>query len=616
MSIVLDKLVKRYGGQLIVDDVSLEIQKGELFVLLGASGSGKSTILRIIAGLVPLDSGRVVLEGTDVTFLPPQRRGCGFVFQNYSIFRHMSIAENIELGMKIRKVPEAERVQRRDELLDLVGLSGLADRHAGELSGGQQQRVALARALAYEPAVLLLDEPFGALDVKIRAQLRRTLQDLRQRLKVTTILVTHDQEEAFDLADRVGIIERGELLEVGSPEDLYSHPRTLFTATFLGGGNVIVGRAKKDVVFIGPVALPAPETGETERNAEILIRPEHVVFSSDGPPPDSNVLGEGTIIERSFAGINRRFRARLPRPPLVRQIRPTVPFGEDAMLIDFVTPADRAPKTDRVWIGFKKSHVIEESHPQLLVLADPEAPPSSLQMAREMMYALRAQATLLAVADQAAGAEQVRAAAKARAEEAGFGAIEPRVRLGDPLEQLRIEQAEQVYDFTVLSGSDLGHNPSRLSRKVVHLLEQMRNPLLVVKGQATGLRRILVCTAAGEPGKADVMAAGRLARKLGASVGLVYVLTRPGSLSEVARDHLQRAERALKALDVPVAINTRQAASPARGILDESRSGDYDLIVVGEHQPRLRWLMRGENVALQVCAAADRSVLVLKDELE
>jgi sulfate/thiosulfate transport system ATP-binding protein len=616
MSIVIDNLVKRYGGNAIVDGVSLEVQQGELFVLLGASGSGKSTILRLIAGLVPVDSGRIVLEGKDVTSLPPQERGCGFVFQNYSIFRHMSIAENIELGMKIRKVPEAERVRRRDELLDVVGLSGMSERHAGQLSGGQQQRVALARALAYEPAVLLLDEPFGALDVKIRAQLRRTLQDLRQRMRVTTILVTHDQEEAFDLADRIGIIERGELLEVGSPEELYARPRTLFTATFLGGGNVIVGRAKDGVVKIGDVTIPAPASDETERNVEILIRPEHVVFSSEKPPPDCNVLGEGAIVERSFAGINRRFRARLSRPPLVRQIRPTVPFGEDAMLIDFVTPADQAPSTDRVWIGFKHSHVIEESHPQLLVLADPDAPPGALQVARELMYALRAQPTLLAVADEAAVVEQVRAAAKARAEEAGFGAIEPRVRLGSPLEQLHIEQAEQVYDFTVLAGSDLAHNPSRLTRQVVALLERMRNPLLVVKGQATSLRRILVCTAAGEPGKADVMGAGRLARKLGASVGLVYVLTNSGTLSESARAHLLRAERALKALDVPVAISTRSAASAARGILDEARAGDYDLIVVGEHQPRLRWLMRGDNVALQVCAAADRSVLVLKDELD
>ena len=232
------------------------------------------------------------------------------------------------------------------------------------------------------------------------------------------------------------------------------------------------------------------------------------------------------------------------------------------------------------------------------------------------MAGLAAQVTLLAVADQAERSEEVRAAARERAATAGFAGVEPRLRVGSSLEQLRMEQAEQVYDFAVLAGSELGHNPSRLNRRVVSLLERMRNPLLVVKGPLVGLSRILVCTAAGEPGKADVMAAGRLARKLGASVGLLYVLSPMKSISEAARVHLARAERALKALDVPVQVITREAPTAARGILEEARAADYDLIVVGEHQPHARWLMRIENVALQVCAAADRNVLVLKDELE
>ena len=168
MSIILDRLSKEYAGLIVVDCVSLDISDSELFVLLGTSGSGKSTILRLIAGLAPPDRGRILLHGRDVTRLPPQERGTGFVFQNYSIFRHMSVAENIEFGLKIRKTASAERGQRRDQLLDLVGMAGLGARYADQLSGGQQQRVALARALAYEPNVLLLDEPFGALDVKTR----------------------------------------------------------------------------------------------------------------------------------------------------------------------------------------------------------------------------------------------------------------------------------------------------------------------------------------------------------------------------------------------------------------------------------------------------------------
>src|SRR5436853_313800 len=214
MSIRLEGLAKSFGGQPVVKPTSLEVRDGELFVLLGASGSGKSTVLRMVAGLTAPDAGGIWLRDRDVTRLPPQERGIGFVFQNYSIFRHMSVGENIEFPLKIRKMPAAERARKREELLDRVGLGGFGNRYAHQLSGGQQQRVALARALVHEPSVLLLDEPFGALDVKIRSQLRRNLREIQQQLGVTAILVTHDQEEAFELADRIGLMERAELPRV------------------------------------------------------------------------------------------------------------------------------------------------------------------------------------------------------------------------------------------------------------------------------------------------------------------------------------------------------------------------------------------------------------------
>src|SRR4029453_17210874 len=226
MSIVLEQLSKRYEGYPVVNNVSLEVADSEFFVLLGPSGSGKSTILRMIAGLAGIDAGRVVLHGRDVTLQPPQQRGTGFVFQNYALFRHMSVAENVEFGLRLRKVAAAPRRRKRDELLELVGLAGLGGRLPRQLSGGQQQRVALARALAHEPKVLLLDEPFGALDVKIRTQLRRSLREIQRKLRVTAILVTHDQEEAFELADRIGVLERGRLLEVGTAETLYAQPKS------------------------------------------------------------------------------------------------------------------------------------------------------------------------------------------------------------------------------------------------------------------------------------------------------------------------------------------------------------------------------------------------------
>jgi sulfate transport system ATP-binding protein len=194
MSIVLDQLTKLYDGRPVVNRVSLEIGNGELFVLIGPSGSGKSTVLRMIAGLNAVDEGRVILHGHDVTWATPQQRGVGFVFQHYALFQHMSVADNIEFGLRVRRVAPGQRQERRDELLELVGLAGLGGRFPSQLSGGQQQRVALARALAHQPQVLLLDEPFGALDAKIRVDLRRALRQIQTELGITTIFVTHDQE--------------------------------------------------------------------------------------------------------------------------------------------------------------------------------------------------------------------------------------------------------------------------------------------------------------------------------------------------------------------------------------------------------------------------------------
>src|SRR4051812_16750493 len=198
MSISLNDVTKNFGDQEVVKGLSLEINQGELFVLLGSSGSGKSTLLRMIAGLTRLDAGQICLGERDVTNLPTQQRGVGFVFQNYSLFKHMTVSENIAFGLEIRRMPRAQRKQRVQELLDLIDLSEYGNRMPSQLSGGQQQRVALARALAPEPEVLLLDEPFGALDVKIRSQLRQNLREIQQRLGITAILVTHDQDEAFE----------------------------------------------------------------------------------------------------------------------------------------------------------------------------------------------------------------------------------------------------------------------------------------------------------------------------------------------------------------------------------------------------------------------------------
>src|SRR5690242_21001530 len=240
MSITLDQVTKHYGGVPVVNVVSLDIGDGEFFVLLGPSGSGKSTLLRAVAGLTAVDQGRISLHGRDVAHVAARKRGVGLVFQNYALFRHMTVADNIEFALRVRHMRARARRERRQELLKLVALEGMDDRLPTQLSGGQQQRIAVARALAHKPEVLLLDEPFGALDAKIREELRRTIRAVQRELGITTVLVTHDQEEAFALADRIGVMNLGRLLEMGRPDELYTRPQTRFVATFLGAANILL----------------------------------------------------------------------------------------------------------------------------------------------------------------------------------------------------------------------------------------------------------------------------------------------------------------------------------------------------------------------------------------
>ncbi|HWI74563.1 MAG TPA: sulfate ABC transporter ATP-binding protein [Baekduia sp.] len=225
---------KDYGDFAALSDVSIDIEPGSLTALLGPSGSGKSTLLRVIAGLEVPDVGHVVIEDRDVTDVPPQRRDIGFVFQHYAAFKHMTVRDNVAFGLKVRKRPKAEIAAKVDELLGIVGLAGYQERYPSQLSGGQRQRMALARALAVEPKVLLLDEPFGALDANVRAELRAWLRRLHEEVHVTTVLVTHDQEEAMELADRIVVLNAGRIEQVGAPRELYDAPANEFVMGFLG----------------------------------------------------------------------------------------------------------------------------------------------------------------------------------------------------------------------------------------------------------------------------------------------------------------------------------------------------------------------------------------------
>jgi sulfate transport system ATP-binding protein len=265
-------IVKRFGDFTALDAISLDVPDGSLTALLGPSGSGKSTLLRVIAGLEAPDSGRVVIAGADATGVSPQHRGVGFVFQHYAAFKHLSVRRNIAFGLEVRKRPKDEITRRVDELLEVMGLAGYADRLPSQLSGGQRQRMALARALAVEPKVLLLDEPFGALDANVRAELRTWLRRLHDDVGVTTVLVTHDQEEAMDVADRIAVMNEGRIEQVGAPRELYDTPANEF----------VMG-------FLGPVA----------RLDGHLVRPHDLLLGSE-PEPGAREAMVGRVVHLGF----------------------------------------------------------------------------------------------------------------------------------------------------------------------------------------------------------------------------------------------------------------------------------------------------------------------------
>jgi sulfate transport system ATP-binding protein len=269
VGIVVQDVSKQFGSFQAVDKVDLKIESGSLVALLGPSGSGKSTLLRLIAGLEVPDQGRIWLTGEDATDRSVQDRNIGFVFQHYALFKHMTVRDNIAFGLEIRKVARARRRQRVDELLELVQLAGLGDRYPSQLSGGQRQRVALARALAVEPKVLLLDEPFGALDAKVRKDLRAWLRRLHDEVHVTTVFVTHDQEEAMEVSDEIVVMNKGKVEQVGTPAEVYDHPATAFVMSFIGPVNVLPSSSR---IF--------QNNGFDSAHPEMFLRPHDVLVET------------------------------------------------------------------------------------------------------------------------------------------------------------------------------------------------------------------------------------------------------------------------------------------------------------------------------------------------
>jgi putative spermidine/putrescine transport system ATP-binding protein len=305
-SVSLRGLTRAFGATRALDEMSLDIAPGELVALLGPSGCGKTTALRIVAGFEFADAGEVLIDGRDVSGVPASRRDMGMVFQSYSLFPNMNALDNVAFGLRMRKIGAGDRRKRAAELLDMVGLAPQAGQYPHQLSGGQQQRVALARALAIEPRVLLLDEPLSALDAKVRLQLREQIRTLQQRLGTTTLFVTHDQEEALSMADRVGVMRAGRLEQVAEPAELYSRPATAFVAEFVGTMNRLpaeLGGGASTVTVLG-VTVPVQPGGPDSGPVDALIRPENLtVKAADG--------GNGIVTNRTFLGAVSRVAVRL-----------------------------------------------------------------------------------------------------------------------------------------------------------------------------------------------------------------------------------------------------------------------------------------------------------------
>jgi putative spermidine/putrescine transport system ATP-binding protein len=290
----LSAISKVLGGRTIIDDLDLSVEPGELVCLLGPSGCGKTTTLRTIGGFIRADAGSVVIDGRDVGHLPPERRPTAMVFQNYALWPHMTVFDNVGFGLKLRKLGRAEIRRRVEETLELVGLTHHLKSHPAQISGGEQQRVALARALVLEPKVLLLDEPLSNLDAKLRVRVREDIREIQQRLRITTVFVTHDQDEALSVADRIAVMNGGRVEQYAGPDELYRLPRTRFVAEFVGTMNFYQGAASPGTVELGAdgVTVPCTSVSGTGADVTVAVRPEDVRLSPDGAGVDVEVVRE------------------------------------------------------------------------------------------------------------------------------------------------------------------------------------------------------------------------------------------------------------------------------------------------------------------------------------
>ncbi|QSQ24810.1 sulfate/molybdate ABC transporter ATP-binding protein [Pyxidicoccus parkwayensis] len=326
MSIIVEQVTRRFTekGTPAVSDVSFQAPKGAITSLLGPSGAGKSTLLRLVAGLEVPDTGRILIDGVDCTHMPVQQRGVGVVFQSYALFRHMTVRENIAFGLEVRRASKAEVAARVDEMLRLVQLEDLGHRFPGQLSGGQRQRVAFARALAIRPRVLLLDEPFGALDTRVRQELREWLHELHERTGLTTLLVTHDQQEALEISQHVVVMSGGRVAQAGSPEAIYNRPATPFVASFIGGASVLRGEVRAGRVAMSSLSVDVPAAAREGESVQAFVRPHDIKLAK---PNGTHVNGHATGRVERFKPVGGYVKVLL-RLPSGDEVTVEVPRSE------------------------------------------------------------------------------------------------------------------------------------------------------------------------------------------------------------------------------------------------------------------------------------------------
>ncbi len=343
----VEGLWKRFGDFEAVRDVTFTAEAGSITALLGPSGSGKSTVLRMIAGLEEPTAGRIWMEGEEQTLKSVQERRIGFVFQHFALFRHMTVTQNVAFGLSVRKIPKARQRERVNELLELVQLTGFRDRYPDQLSGGQRQRVALARALAPRPKVLLLDEPFGALDARVRQELRRWLDELHRELGVTSLLVTHDQDEALELANRVVVMHEGGVQQVGTPHEVYNEPATPFVAGFVGTANVLHGRVMDGHVQVGDHRVAGADHLEDGIAARAFVRPHDVLVSTVAHNGGSVVAVAERVVTMGWLS---RVSLRLPDDQVLIAELPNDELGS-------------VEEGSRVWVDLRRAKAFETPEP-------------------------------------------------------------------------------------------------------------------------------------------------------------------------------------------------------------------------------------------------------------